>query len=125
MQNWQTAPYSTHNVRKFWVKVCNKVKFSFFHLVLFFVGNGFRPFSFDNLKEFLVNKFAVIPECMRCALCFMSFFLKISSSSTLSEQFRLTLSATPNGLLLVTEGGWQEAGFRYSCESVGLNISQE
>ena len=58
----QTAPHSTHNVGEFWVKVLNKVKFSLFHLFLFFVCNGFRPFSFFyNLKKFPVNQLAVIP----------------------------------------------------------------
>ena len=76
MQNWETAPYSTHNVRKFWVKVCNKVKFSLYHLVLFFVSNGFRPFSFDNLKEFFVNEFNVIPRMHEMYLVFSEFPFK-------------------------------------------------
>ena len=76
MQSGQTAPYSTHNVGEFWVKVRNKVKFSLFHLFLFFVCNGFRPFSFDNLKKFPVNQLAVIPGMYDMCFVFYKFTFK-------------------------------------------------
>ena len=48
------------------------------------------------------------------------FFINSVSPSIRSEQFLLTLSATEYGMFVVTFGGCDDSGLRYSCKSVNV-----
>ena len=101
-------------------QVVTKLYFLPFSFGLVFLFNASFLFILATLTNCLSTISESYPECSKYALYLIKLSTKKWSWSILSEQFLLILSATKYGLFFATEGGCDDKGLRYSCESVGF-----